>query len=318
MTDVQTDSLDNSLCKVFPSLEGKWEQGIDTVKYHFIKQSPTVQTEILKKVINNFDNEDFFQMVEDHLDTLDGKTDEDTVHLLCALSEDWSKSKDFRIFTYAEALISGSRVSPETAQKFSMICKNFYKLTNDPHFKLFADFSKIYSAEDKDELEAYLGHLRELYMKANSYSDRYYTLYLLCLCLQRLCLCGDDKIINTKKIDLIYGNYIARNSLVIDRNIEKPSEIFCVERDHENWPYNEITLIDYGEGEHSVTIDFEKIINQNFPAICRLFVTDYHYCDAEMENRLFQLSKNIKELTKYNKREIPLLSEKLSFCRYVV
>lgn len=162
-------------------------------------------SEHLKMVFNNIDHADFFQMVEDHLDTLDGKTDEDTVHLLCALSEDWSKSKDFRIFTFAEALISGSRVSPETVQRFSMICNNFYKLTSDPHFKLFADFSKIYSAEDKDELEAYLGHLRELYMKANSYSDRYYTLYLLCLCLQRLCLCGDDKIINTKKIDLIYS-----------------------------------------------------------------------------------------------------------------
>lgn len=38
-------------------------------------------SEHLKMVFNNIDHADFFQMVEDHLDTLDGKTDEDTISL---------------------------------------------------------------------------------------------------------------------------------------------------------------------------------------------------------------------------------------------
>lgn len=316
MTDVQINSLNKKLGREFPDLKDKWDEKFDTLKYEFLKKSDGEQTRMLTNLYNNVEKSLFLEFVNDHIDTLDGKTDEEVISILCEMSEKLNKGDDNRIFTYAEAMISGSRVSDKTSEGFSKICNKFTKLTNNPHYKLFADFSEIYSSTDNDKLEGYLKQLRQIYSYSATDEDRYYVLYLSCLCLQRMCLNSTNRPINREWIDFVYGNFIAKNSLDIDYRFENSSTIFYVEKNYRYDGEFDIELTLNGNGDRSVTLDFGKIISKNYLAICRLFVTDNHFFSHEIEESLANLCKHTKEMVRYNKRDTPIISEKLSFCLF--
>ncbi|WP_432651543.1 hypothetical protein [Huintestinicola sp.] len=316
MTDVQITSLNDSLGREFPALEDKWDEKFDTLKYEFLKKSDGEQTRILTNLDNNVEKSLFLEFVSDHIDTLDGKTDEEVVSILYNMSEKLNKGDDNRIFTNAEAMISGDRVSHQTSSDFSKICTTFARLTNNPYYKLFADFSEIYSSTDNDKLEGYLKQLRQIYSYSATDEDRYYVLYLSCLCLQRMCLNSTNRPINREWIDFVYGNFIAKNSLDIDYTFEEPSTIYYVEKNYRHNGEFDIELNLNGGGEQSVTLDFGKIISKNYLAICRLFVTDNHFFSHEIEESLANLCKHTKEMVRYNKRDTPIISEKLSFCLF--
>ena len=316
MNDLQINSLNKKLGREFPDLKDKWDEKFDTLKYEFVKRPEGEQTRILTNLNNNVEKSLFLEFVNDHIDTLDGKTDEEVVSILCEMSEELNKGDDNRIFTYAEAMISGSRVSDKTSEGFSKICNKFTKLTNNPHYKLFADFSEIYSSTDNDKLEGYLKQLRQIYSYSATDEDRYYVLYLSCLCLQRMCLNSTNRPINREWIDFVYGNFIAKNSLDIDYGFERSSTIYYVERDYRYDGEFDIDLNFNGGGERSVTLDFEKIISKNYLAICRLFVTDNHFFSYEIEESLANLCIHTKEMARFNKRDTPIISEKLSFCLF--
>lgn len=316
MNDFQITSLNASLGREFPALNDKWDEKFDTVKYEFVKKSDGEQTQMLTKLYNNVNKPEFLELVNDHIDTLDGKTDEIVVSKLSDMSKKLRKGGDNRIFTFAEAMISGNRVSDKTRKEFSKICNIFAKLTNNPHYKLFADFSEIYSSTDNDKLEGYLKQFRQIYSYSATDEDRYYVLYLSSLCLQRMCLNSTNGSINREWIDFVYGNFIAKNSLDIDYRFENSSTIFYVERDYRYDGEFDIELNLNGGGERSVTLDFEKIISKNYLAICRLFVTDNHFFSHEIEESLSNLCRKTKEMARFNKRDTPIISEKLSFCHF--
>ena len=292
------------------------EANIDKLKYLFSKSKTLKQTELLTKLFNNIENDEFLEMIESHIDILYGTTDEELVKVLSQMSEGWTRSKDIRIFTFAEAMIAGQTVSSEAAEAFAKISNKFFYLTNDPHFRLFADYSKAYSSNNKEELNGYLSELRHYHIAANSYSDKYYTLYLICLCLQRICIIESGKA-DFENIDREYGEFFARNQFKANLQFEKESDLFYVDEEF-NFGCRSFELVPYGSGHHSVTLDFEKIFACSFPAICRLFVTNYHHFSQNVENELTELCRVSKDAAKYNKRETILISEKTSFCLYNV
>ena len=64
----------------------------------------------------------------------------------------------------------------------------------------------------------------------------------------------------------------------------KESQLAFIRED----PYDHKYIIDdYGfSAEDAVALDFEQVISQGYFAICRLFVTDYHYFDRKFEDQL--------------------------------
>lgn len=311
MTQLQLDNIQKIFIETF-GINSFESDNIDKLKYLFLKSLPAMQTELLVKLINNIENDEFLDMVESHIDCLYGTTDEKLVITLSQMSENWTRSKDIRIFVCAEAMIAGKTVSKETADAFGRISKKFFDLTDDPHFKLFADYSEIYSCENAEELNKYLTDLRNYHIAANSYSDKYYTLYLICLCLQRICIIDNEKA-NFEEIDLEYGTFFAQSRFKPDYSFEKESDVYYMTEE-----YDSFELDRYGPGHHSITLDFEKTFAHNYPAVCRLFVSNYHFFSQDVENKFTELCRVSKDAAKYNKRENILISEKTSFCLYNV
>lgn len=310
--------ITNIIEKYCPEIRDIWEQDLFALKYCFGKKTAEEQSNMLKKFIGVYENGDFLDMVCDHITTLDGKTDEEIAQELAVLVGEEYQSSDSRIFTYAEAMIAGDVVNKDTSDKFKEISNYFYAKTHNHHYKLFADYSEIYSTTDIEELEQHIVKLREYLDYADSITDRNNFKYLICLCLQRLCLIKHKSPINIEQIDLEYGICFAKNFLNRKKAIERNSSIFYVDKQElydEKWD-NVLTFEQ--NSEHSVTIDFEKIIIHNCPAICRLFVTDYHYFSYALEDRLSKLCHKTKEMTRYNKMESPIISEKMSFCLFTV
>ena len=224
--------------------------------------------------------------------------------------------RDPHIFSITEALIAGDIVSTKVQKTFQRICNNFYRVTGDLTYKLFADYSNIYSSKDTDKLENIICELREGYKNSKTWSDKYSFLYLLCLCNQRITLnqYKGNLPVSRMNVDGAYGCAIKRNNLYIDECFEKESQLAFIRED----PYDHKYIIDdYGfSAEAAVALDFEQVISQGYFAICRLFVTDYHYFDRKFEDQLADKYCEIKQATKYNNRGPILLSEKMSFCRY--
>ena len=113
------------------------------------------------------------------------------------------------------------------------------------------------------------------------------------------------------EVEGTYGCAIKRENLYIDECFEKESQLAFIRED----PYSYKYIIDnYGSySEAAVALDFEQIISQGYFAICRLFVTDYHYFDRKFEDQLADKYCEIKQATKYNNRGPILLSEKNVF-----
>lgn len=254
-------------------------------------------------------------MIGEHVDTLNGRTDTSIITDLNSIAKS-NGYRDPHIFSITEALIAGDIVSTKVQKTFQRICNNFYRVTGDLTYKLFADYSNIYSSKDTDKLENIICELREGYKNSKTWSDKYSFLYLLCLCNQRITLnqYKGNLPVSRMNVDGAYGCAIKRNNLYIDECFEKESQLAFIRED----PYDHKYIIDdYGfSAEAAVALDFEQVISQGYFAICRLFVTDYHYFDRKFEDQLADKYCEIKQATKYNNRGPILLSEKMSFCRY--
>lgn len=74
-SDDTIETLDVKLGTLFPELQGKWSEEFGTLRYEFIKASPEDQKIILKALINNVKSADLLQMIGEHVDTLNGRTD---------------------------------------------------------------------------------------------------------------------------------------------------------------------------------------------------------------------------------------------------
>lgn len=311
-SDDTIETLDVKLGTLFPELQGKWSEEFGTLRYEFIKASPEDQKNILKALINNVKSADLLQMIGEHVDALNGRTDTSIITDLNSIAKS-NGYRDPHIFSITEALIAGDIVSTKVQKTFQRICNNFYRVTGDLTYKLFADYSNIYSSKDTDKLENIICELREGYKNSKTWSDKYSFLYLLCLCNQRITL-NRYKVnlpVGRMEVEGTYGCAIKRENLYIDECFEKESQLAFIREDTYDYKY---IIDDYGEA--AVALDFEQIISQGYFAICRLFVTDYHYFDRKFEDQLADKYCEIKKATKYNNRGPILLSEKLSFCRY--
>lgn len=113
------------------------------------------------------------------------------------------------------------------------------------------------------------------------------------------------------------ANFLLGIKLKQISTLKKESDLFYVDEEC-SFGYRSFELVPYGSGHHSVTLDFEKIFACSFPAICRLFVTNYHHFSQNVENEFMELCRTSKDAAKYNKRENIFISEKTSFCLYNV
>ena len=314
-SDDTIETLDVKLGTRFPELQGKWSKEFGTLRYEFIKASAEKQKIILKALVNNIKSTDLLQMIGEHVDALNGRTDTSIITDLNSIAKS-NGYRDPHIFSITEALIAGDIVSTKVQKTFQRICNNFYRVTGNLTYKLFADYSNIYSSKDTDKLENIICELREGYKNSKTWSDKYSFLYLLCLCNQRIILnqYKGNLPVGRMEVEGTYGCAIKRENLYIDECFEKESNICYLENDIYS---GSITMSSYGSySEAAVALDFEQIISQGYFAICRLFVTDYHYFDRKFEDQLADKYCEIKQATKYNNRGPILLSEKLSFCRY--
>lgn len=314
-SDDTIETLDVKLGTLFPELQGKWSKEFGTLRYEFIKASAEKQKIILKALVNNIKSTDLLQMIGEHVDALNGRTDTSIITDLNSIAKS-NGYRDPHIFSITEALIAGDIVSTKVQKTFQRICNNFYRVSGDLTYKLFADYSNIYSSKDTDKLENIIYELREGYKNSKTWSDKYSFLYLLCLCNQRITLnrYKGNLPVGRMEVEGTYGCAIKRDKLYIDECFEKESQLAFIREDPYDYKY---IIDDYGSySEAAVALDFEQVISQGYFAICRLFVTDYHYFDRKFEDQLADKYCEIKQATKYNNRGPILLSEKMSFCRY--
>lgn len=68
-----------------------------------------------------------------------------------------------------------------------------------------------------------------------------------------------------------YGTFFVQSRFKPDYSFEKESDVYKMEE------YGSFEPVRYGSGHHSITLDFEKIFARNYPAVCRLFVSNYHF-----------------------------------------